>query len=175
MFAQLGDIRFHLPAYVTSTDIERGQTFARHELIDGKPAQQGIGAGLERIVMEVLFHVSFANPELEIDRLEAAADRQQALALVYGNGAYRGRYVITKVTEKVRNTDADGSLVKMTARIELEEWHEPPGREQTIDRARNEGRVSGANSASRTLPPPAGPAPGSDPAAISLAQITRRP
>ncbi|MCR9267471.1 MAG: phage tail protein [Alphaproteobacteria bacterium] len=175
MFAQLGGIRFSLPAYVTATDAERAQSFAKHERIEGKPVLQAIGTDLEQITLEVTFHVGFSDPELEIVRLRAAADRQEAMPLIYGNGTYRGRYVITRLAEKVRQSDPRGNLIKVTARIELQEWHGPPSRVPTVDPARNEGRASGANSAQRTLPPPAGPAPGADPKTMTPKEIARRP
>lgn len=175
MYAQLGDIRFTLPAYVSATSSERGQSFAKHDRIDGKPLLQAIGTELETIAMEVLFHVDFCDPELEIVKLRTASDRQEALPLVYQNGTYRGRYVITKIAETVRQTDGAGNLIKLTARLDLQEWHDPQNVQPALDPARNEGRASGANSASRTLPPPAGPAAGAAPASVTPKQIARRP
>ncbi|MEQ8585253.1 MAG: phage tail protein [Thalassobaculaceae bacterium] len=175
MYAQLGDIRFHLPAYVSATSSERAQSFARHDRIDGKPLLQAIGTELETIALEVMFHVDFCDPELEIVRLRTASDRQEALPLVYQNGTYRGRYVLTKVSETVRQTDGAGNLVKLTARLELQEWHTPAGVQPAVDPTRNEGRASGANSASRTLPPPAGLVQVTEPAGVTPRQIARRP
>jgi phage protein U len=174
MFAALGDIRFDLPAYVTGTGMQRRQAFARHDRIQGKPVLQAIGTDLEQISIDIVFHIEFTDPELEIVRLRAAADRQDPLPLIYGNGTYKGRYVIESIDETVRNTDGQGNLIKLTARLALLEWHQPPGSDPVVDPARNEGRASGANSASRTLPPPDGPAPGAEPSSVTPRQIARR-
>lgn len=122
MFAQLGDIRFELITYFDGLEGRTSYTFAEHQVIEGKPLLQFIGDNLDEVSVQFRFHVSYCAPEAEFRRLIDAANLHQALPFVFGNGLYKGRFVITEISDTVENTASDGTVIAMGARVTLKEW-----------------------------------------------------
>ena len=122
MFAQLGDISFELITYFDGLEGKKSYTFAEHQVIEGKPRLQFIGEGLDEITIQLRFHVQYCDPYAEFKRIQEAAATHQALPFVFGNGIYKGQFVITEIGDTVENTAADGTLIAMGARVALKEW-----------------------------------------------------
>ena len=98
MFAVLGDIEFELITYWDGFEATFGVDYAEHARIEGKPGLQFIGDKLDEIQISLVFHQHYCVPDVELARLRTAMKAHQALALVFGNGDYRGWFVITDVT-----------------------------------------------------------------------------
>jgi len=124
MFAQLGDIRFDLITYFNGLEGSQAYDFAEHKVIEGKPRLQYVGDGLEEVRIELLFHREFCFPEGEMQRLREAAATHRAHPFLFGNGLYKGRFVITELTTGTIQTTGDGSIIAMGARLVLKEWVE---------------------------------------------------
>lgn len=122
MFATLGDIIFET---LTSPDVFRSTTaytYAQHQIVEASPRLQWMAADLERISLELSFHVAFTNPATQMNRLRSAAIDHQARALVFGNGIHRGYFVIESLEETHQQQADDGSFVALQARLELCQW-----------------------------------------------------
>jgi len=124
VFAQLGDIQFDLITYFEGLDGTIGYNFAEHAVIEGKPHLQFIGDGLEAVNLALRFHQGYCDPQAEFKRLKDAAAKHEALPFLFGNGLYKGRYVITEITDTVETTASDGTVISLEAKIALKEWVE---------------------------------------------------
>jgi phage protein U len=99
MFAVLGEILFEV---LTSPAGFRAQTeyhYAEHQVLEAPSRLQWLADGLQRITLELGFHVAFTNPYLQMTLLYTAAELHGALPLVFGNGIYRGFFVIESIEE----------------------------------------------------------------------------
>jgi phage protein U len=122
MFAILGEIFFEVltspEAFRSSSDY----TYAEHEVVGAAPRLQWLANGLQKISLELGFHIAFVNPKTQMDLLRAAAEDHQARALVFGNGVHRGYFVIESLEESHHQLADDGSHIATSARMELREW-----------------------------------------------------
>lgn len=126
MFAVLGDIEFELITYWDGFEATFATDFAEHARIEGKPGLQFIGDKLDEIQLSLVFHQHYCTPDAELARLKVAQKRHQALALVFGNGDYRGWFVITGVTATSEQTDSTGNVLAMNATVSLREYTGDP-------------------------------------------------
>ncbi|WP_225087439.1 phage tail protein [Pectobacterium colocasium] len=122
MFAVLGDIEFELITYWDGFESTFGVDYAEHSRIEGKPGLQFVGEQLDEFRISLVFHSLYCTPDNELSRLRRAMRAHQALALVFGNGDYRGWFVITAVTASSQQTDSSGNVMAMTAEVTLREY-----------------------------------------------------
>ncbi|MCV9878852.1 phage tail protein [Brenneria izbisi] len=126
MFAVLGDIEFELITYWDGFESTFGVDYAEHSRIEGKPGLQFVGERLDEFRISLVFHSMYCTPDNELARLRRAMREHQALALVFGNGDYRGWFVVTAVTASNQQTDASGNVMAMTAEVTLREYTGDP-------------------------------------------------
>ncbi len=124
MFAQLGDIRFELITYFDGLEGSQKYDFAEHQVIEGKPRLQYIGDALDSVTINFKFHVMYCNPAAEFKRIKETAAKHQALPFIFGNGIYKGRYVIIEIADTIETTGADGTAIVIEAKCSLKEWVE---------------------------------------------------
>ena len=117
MFAVLGDIEFELITYWDGFEATFGVDYAEHPRIEGKPGLQFVGDKLDEIQISLVFHQHYCVPDVELARLRTAMKAHQALALVFGNGDYRGWFVITDVTATSEQTDSTTCWLSMPPRL----------------------------------------------------------
>ncbi|MCW5223528.1 phage tail protein [Verminephrobacter aporrectodeae subsp. tuberculatae] len=122
MFALLGHVQFDLIAYFDGFESQLGADFAEHALIEGKPRLQFIGDKLDEIRIQLAFHLHYCDPEAELAKLRGALSAHEAMALVLGNGSYKGRFVLTDVQAIAKHTDKSGTLIALEASITLREF-----------------------------------------------------
>ena len=122
MFAELGEIKFQVVGSPEHLEAERRYDYAEHDVIEARPRLQWLADGLERLVLDLMFHVSFTNPAAELAALRAAANAHQALALVLGDGTLRGYFVIESIATRSAQLGANGAPIAVAARVELKEF-----------------------------------------------------
>ena len=122
MFAVLGDIEFELITYWDGFEATFGVDYVEHARIEGKPGLQFVGDKLDEIQISLVFHQHYCVPDVELARLRTAMKAHQALALVFGNGDYRGWFVITDVTATSEQTDSTGNVLAVNATASLREY-----------------------------------------------------
>ena len=88
-----------------------GVDYATHARIEGKPGVQFIGDKLDMLALEFSLHSQFCQPTTELNRLREAMLAHKAMALVFGNGDYRGWFVITELTATHQHTDPWGNVI----------------------------------------------------------------
>ncbi|EJX0630327.1 phage tail protein [Salmonella enterica] len=122
MFAILGDIEFEVVTYWDGFDASFGMDYAEHSRIEGKPGLQFIGEKLDEVGISLVFHDHYCQPDVELARLRDAMAAHQALALVFGNGDYRGWFVITDIRATSQQTDGYGNVQALSAELSLREY-----------------------------------------------------
>ncbi|WP_312734458.1 phage tail protein, partial [Escherichia coli] len=98
MYAVLGEIEFKVVTFWDGFKSTMGVDYATHARIEGKPGVQFIGDKLDMLALEFSLHSQFCQPTTELNRLREAMLAHKAMALVFGNGDYRGWFVITELT-----------------------------------------------------------------------------
>lgn len=122
MFAVLGDIEFELTTYWDGFNIAFGVDYAEQTRIQGKPGLQFVGGKLDEINISLVFHSHYCSPAVELKRLHDAMMSHQAMAMVFGNGDYRGWFVITDIKATSQHTDASGNVQSQSAEMTLREY-----------------------------------------------------
>ncbi len=115
MYAVLGEIEFDVVAYWDEFESTMGVDYTSHARIEGKPGVQFIGDKLDKITLKFNFHSQYCQPTTELNRLREAMTAHQAMALVFGNGDYRGWFVITDLTATHQHTDPYGNVIAVAA------------------------------------------------------------
>lgn len=122
MYAVLGDIEFDLISYFDGLEQRAGSDYAEHGRIGGKPVLQFVGDRLDEIRIDLVLHAAYCLPDAELQRLHAARQQHQALALVLGNGDHKGLFVITDLSSSGRQSDSQGNLLAVEAQLSLREF-----------------------------------------------------
>ncbi|HBS3222017.1 TPA: phage tail protein [Klebsiella pneumoniae] len=154
MFAVLGDIEFELITYWDGFEATFGVDYAEHPRIEGKPGLQFVGDKLDEIQISLVFHQHYCVPDVELVRLRTAMKAHQALALVFGNGDYRGWFVITDVTATSEQTDSTGNVLAVNATASLREYIGDPKKPLQPPAIRT--TVPGVGAVSGAVPSPSG-------------------
>ncbi|MEX2155118.1 MAG: phage tail protein [Gemmatimonadaceae bacterium] len=170
MYTQLGDIAFEVVGPVTGLEMKRGYTYARHEIIEGKPRLEAIGDELDVLTFSLDFLREIADPVTSYADLCAAAAAHVALPLIFANGQVMGHFVITSIDDAVDLTDGRGSVLKRRTRVELTEWVESKPLEVT-SRARRAAAT--ANSAAAPKVAKKQPPVHADPASVPMSVVIR--
>lgn len=126
MYAMLGDVRFEVLNSFTSLEAEHAATFAKHDVLQGRPRLQAIGNELTTLRFTLKLHWRLGNPDTAYNGLLAAKESQQAQALVYGSGRFVGWFVIDRLTERTLMQDGQGRTAARELDVELTEFAGDP-------------------------------------------------
>jgi phage protein U len=122
MFALLGEIVFETIAAPEALQSSMRWRYAEHRVLEGTPRLQWVGDSLETITIEMMFHASFTNPAAQMDALAAAASDHSARPLVFGNGDYRGYFVVSSISAVTTQMSDAGDTIAIKARAKLTQW-----------------------------------------------------
>lgn len=107
-------------ATVTSND---GIAIGRNSNVTkGKPKLQAMGEKLTDLSFAIRLHHKIGGVESRYQALLAAKAKQEALALIWGTGKYKGNYVITDISSTTLFTDAKGNALAREMNISLREF-----------------------------------------------------
>jgi phage protein U len=126
LFAVLGDIQFEVVGSPEVYESAGTYDFAEQKVIETKPQLQWVGDDLERLKFELMWHASFTNPAAQLARLRATAAEHLALPLVFGNGGFRGFFVIESINVKSQQLSAGGAPIAIRVALALKEWIADP-------------------------------------------------
>jgi phage protein U len=122
LFAALGDIQFEVVGSPEGYESAGAYDFAEQRVIESKPRLQWVGDDLERLKFELMWHSSFTNPAVQLALLRATAAQHLALPLVFGNGGFRGFFVIESIKMKSQQLSAGGAPIAIRVALALKEW-----------------------------------------------------
>ncbi len=97
MFAVLGDIPFQVVGSPEALSDSRSYDYAEHRVVQARPVLQWLADDLVTMRLEMLLHLSFTNPAASLLVLQQTASTHAALPLVFGNGDFRGYFVIEEI------------------------------------------------------------------------------
>jgi hypothetical protein len=69
-----------------------------------------------------MLHASFTDPGAELAVLRSTAAAHQALPLVFGNGGFRGFYVIDSIAVRSQQSSSTGTPIAIGVTLSLKEW-----------------------------------------------------
>jgi phage protein U len=122
LFAVLGDIQFEVVGSPEAYESAGTYDFAEQRVIESKPQLQWVGDDLERLKFEIMWHASFTNPAAQLAQLRATAGEHLALPLVFGNGGFRGFFVVESISVKSQQLSASGAPIAIRVALALKEW-----------------------------------------------------
>lgn len=122
MFAALGEIQFEVVGSPEAYESARTYDFAEQKVIESKPQLQWVGDDLERVKFELMWHASFTNPTAQLALLRATAGEHLAQPLVFGDGGFRGFFVIESINVKSQQLSAGGAPISIRVALALKEW-----------------------------------------------------
>lgn len=140
-YCWLGDIELEVPEWPTAMSARRSHNYAEHQPVNRPPLLQSTGRNLAEYVIEGRLHRQFGGaPSAQLARLRAMADRAEAAALVFGNGEYPGKFVLTDLTETPElagpGGEPDSVAVSLTLREYVENDRQAPAYRAQLEGAR---------------------------------------
>ncbi|WP_140921083.1 phage tail protein [Limnobaculum xujianqingii] len=121
-WAILGDFSFDILSSPHAYGHRSSVTWAEHALIQGKPKLEYVGDELDEITFEVLFHSHLVKTETQLRLLREAKEKHEPMALVMGDGDYKGPYVIANVDTNANTTTPGGRIRSATVSLTLREY-----------------------------------------------------
>ncbi|MBK5145934.1 phage tail protein [Budviciaceae bacterium BWR-B9] len=121
-WAILGNFSFDIVSSPHSYGQRSATSWAEHSLIQGKPKLEFMGDELDEITLEVLFHNHLVKTETQLRLLREAKARHEPMALVMGDGEYKGPHVITNLDTNINTTTAGGRTRSATVTLTLKEY-----------------------------------------------------
>jgi len=122
LFAVLGDIQFEVVGSPEGYESAEGYDYPEQRVIENKPRLQWVGDELERLNFELMWHASFTSPAEQLAVLRATAAQHLALPLVFGDGEFRGFFVIESIKVKSQQLSASGAPIAIKVALSLKEW-----------------------------------------------------
>ena len=122
MFAVLGEIQFEVVGSPEGYESTGAYDYCEQRVVESKPRLQWVGDELERLSFELMWHSSFTNPAAQLALLRGTAAQHLALPLVFGNGGFRGFFVIESIAMRSQQLSAHGAPIAITAALSLKEW-----------------------------------------------------
>ena len=122
MFAVLGEIQFEVVGSPQAYDSTGAYDYSEQRVIESKPRLQWVGDELDRLNFELIWHSSFTNPAAQLALLRATAAQHLALPLVFGDGGFRGFFVVESIAVKSEQLSAGGEPIAIRVALSLKEW-----------------------------------------------------
>src|SRR5688572_4243983 len=154
MHAQLGDIVFEGLVGFQSFSGNSEENYAEHATILNKPRLQKLGSKLDTRELSIRFHISFCDPELELNKLMEAKKKGQILPFTLGNGRYLGDFVIQKMGEDIQQLTVGAAIHEVIVSISLLEYFTPDKESSAANQAASNGFANAQNDPPLTTPQP---------------------
>jgi len=121
MFAVLGDLEFDTIGWQPHS-IKRGADWAQHPLISRKPRLERVAGKLDELQLQLAFHRYFDDPAYQARRLRQLVGQEVPLPLVFADGEYLGRFIVTDLEERPKVTLPDGDVLEAEFTVSLLEY-----------------------------------------------------
>lgn len=143
MFAILGDLEFELITYWNGLVSNYSTNYVEHHVIEGPPVLQNVGDNLEEITIKLQFNSNFCNPRKELQKLKNMLNSKQPFEFIFGNGEYRGIFVIQEIQSETIQTLGDGTVLNIIVELKLKEYHlkkELERKKQPVKKVKKKGK-----------------------------------
>ena len=125
MYGQLGDVVFQRLIGFDTLNRATRPKYAEHPLLTGKARLQRVGDELDLFTFDISLDRSFSNPDEMLDQLKAYIEAGEVVSFSNGAGTNFGKYVITSLSENVRQLTIDGQIQTVTLSVEIKEFFDP--------------------------------------------------
>ena len=127
LIGALGDINFHVSRRAIKTfdnlKWDSGSSYAEHDIHLQSPKLELTGTEADTMSFSMEFNVFYGvDPVKEINALEKARIKGEAMRLVLGNKIYGRRWVITKTSKSLERFDNRGNLLVAKINISLKAY-----------------------------------------------------
>lgn len=122
MFAMLGEVRFELLGSFTDLEETHSASYAKHEVLAGRPRLQAMGNELTQIRFGLKLHWKLGDVDAAYKGLISAKEAQQAVSLVFGSGRFVGWFVIESLTARTLLQDGRGRTAARELDVSLTEF-----------------------------------------------------
>lgn len=119
-YASFGDVVFLIPHYKRHSEEDRFE-WAEINTIYAPSSKQFFGAENKKIEIEVLWHVDFCDPLVELGALQQIAAEGQPQTLIIGSNVI-GDFVIKGIHSETEKVDYKGKPIIIRARIRLSQF-----------------------------------------------------
>lgn len=127
IFATLGEIELEVTLWPEAMEARYQAAYATQDLIGRKGLLQHTGFAPDEVDLTATLHANWCNPAAELARLKTAMDDRLDMALVLGNGDYKGVFVVTSLDVTTRQTDGTGTVLALELAVKLKEFIGDPG------------------------------------------------
>ena len=125
IYVLLGDISLELPQWPTALNRKQSHNYAEHQPVNRPPLLQSTGRNLIEYSFTGHLHRQFGRtPSEDLTLLRAAVADAKAMPLVFGNGEYPGKFVITDMSEDTECAGPDSDQDGVTVTLNLKEYVE---------------------------------------------------
>lgn len=121
-YALLGEIAFDLLHAPSQLDETHQAQYVQHDVLSGKPKLQAMGLNLMQFNLDIQLHHQLGHVEQRYQDLLNAKQQLKPLALVLGNGTFKGHFVLTEVSSKTLFTDEQGQALARDVSLRLKEF-----------------------------------------------------
>lgn len=125
MYAQLGNIIFEGVKSLGKFESNRESNLVEMAKLENKPNLQRVAGKLETVRLDMQLHVSFANVQFELNRIEDAREAAEILPMFNGNGNFLGTFVIKKVKREIVEAADNGAPILARVQLDLLEYFDP--------------------------------------------------
>lgn len=122
IFATLGEIELEVVLWPDAMEARYQAAYATQDLIGRKGLLQHTGFAPDELDLQATLHANWCNPAAELARLKTAMDDCTDMALVLGNGDYKGVFVVTNLDVTTHQTDGTGTALAIEVSIKLKEF-----------------------------------------------------
>lgn len=122
MYAMIGTVRFELLQSFTNLSETHAASFAKHDVLQGRPRLQAMGNDLTQVNFTAHLHWRLGNPDTAYRALVAACESQTAQAFVTGSGRFVGWFVIESVEAQTKLQDSSGRTAAREVKVSLIEF-----------------------------------------------------
>lgn len=122
MFAMLGEVRFELLGSFTDLEETHSASYAKHEVLAGRPRLQAMGNELTQIRFGLKLHWKLGDVDAAYKGLIAAKEAQQAVSLVFGSGRFVGWFAIESLTARTLLQDGRGRTAARELDVSLTQF-----------------------------------------------------
>ncbi|MEG1649232.1 MAG: phage tail protein [Rikenellaceae bacterium] len=122
-YLKLGELKLKMQEGVISFNEKIGYSYAKHEILEGKPVLQATGEELSEISLQVSLYAYLGDdiPAImtQLDKMCFSGEPQK---LIFANGVFKGDYCIISRDTTINRTDGIGNILSSTFSLSLLEY-----------------------------------------------------
>lgn len=134
-YFQFGELKLTASSGLYDFGGSKGYDFAEYSLAEGKNIIKPIGEKLKTISLSITLS-SFLGDNIPdvVDTIDKMMASAEAYPILFVNGLYKGQYVITDITDKIKNTLPSGEILEYDFTLQIKEFNKRTVLSQNVER-----------------------------------------